>query len=72
MKSNFMKAASVIALSAKAVEGLLQLAPKNRVSEGRTYDAVIATCAEKAKASTIHNPQCDRLLGTLLDGIPGL
>jgi predicted nucleic acid-binding protein len=53
LENNFMKSATVIALTAKSYAALLQLAPKNGVAGGRTYDAVIGTCAEKGKASTV-------------------
>jgi predicted nucleic acid-binding protein len=53
LENNFMKSSTVIALKAKSYEALLQLAPKNGVAGGRTYDAVIGTCAEQAKVSTV-------------------
>jgi hypothetical protein len=53
MENNFMKSATVVALNAKSYEALLQLAPKNGVAGSRTYDAVIGTCAEQGKASTV-------------------
>jgi predicted nucleic acid-binding protein len=53
LENNFMKSATVIALTAKSYAALLQLAPKNGVAGGRTYDAVIGTCAEQGKASTV-------------------
>jgi hypothetical protein len=40
-------------MNAKSHEALLQLAPKNGVAGGRTYDAVIGTCAEQGKTSTV-------------------
>jgi len=53
VENNFMKSATVIALNAKSYEALLQLAPKKGMAGGRTYDAVIGTCAEQGKASTV-------------------
>ena len=53
LDNNFVKSVTVIALTAKSYEALLRLAPKNGVAGGRTYDAVIGTCAEQAKASTV-------------------
>jgi predicted nucleic acid-binding protein len=53
LENNFMKSSTVIALKTKSYEALLQLAPKNGVAGGRTYDAVIGTCAEQAKVSTV-------------------
>jgi len=40
-------------LTAKAYEALLPLASEKRVADGRTYDAVIGTCAEHGKASKV-------------------
>jgi predicted nucleic acid-binding protein len=53
LENNFIKSATVIALNAKSYEVLLQVAPKIGVAGGRTYDAVIGTCAEQGKASTV-------------------
>jgi predicted nucleic acid-binding protein len=53
LENNFMKSATVIALTAKSYAALLQLAPKNNVAGGRTYDAVIGTCDGQGKASTV-------------------
>ena len=40
LENNFLKLATVIALTAKSYETLLLSAPKNNVAGGRTYDAV--------------------------------
>lgn len=53
LETNFLKPATVIALSARSYETLLLHAPKNSVAGGRTYDAVICACAEKGNASTL-------------------
>ena len=53
LDNNFVKSVTVIALTAKAYEALLRLAPEKGVAGGRTYDAVIGTCAERGKASTV-------------------
>ena len=53
LDNNFVKSVTVIALTAKAYEALLRLAPEKGVAGGRTYDAVIGTCAERDKASTV-------------------
>lgn len=53
LENNFMKSASVIALNAKSYTALLRLAPKSGVAGGRTYDAVIGSCAEQGKAATV-------------------
>ena len=53
LDDNFVKSVTVIALTAKSYEALLRLAPEKGVAGGRTYDAVIGTCAERGKASTV-------------------
>ena len=53
LDNNFMKSVTVIALTAKSYEALLRLAPKIGLAGGRTYDAVIGTCAEQGRASTV-------------------
>jgi predicted nucleic acid-binding protein len=53
LDNNFLKSATVIALTVKSYETLLLRAPKNNVAGGRTYDAVIGACAEQGKASTV-------------------
>jgi predicted nucleic acid-binding protein len=53
LDNNFLKLATIMALTAKSYETLLLRAPKNNVAGGRTYDAVIGACAEQGKASTI-------------------
>jgi len=52
LENNFVKLATVIALTAKSYQTLLLRAPKN-VAGGRTYDAVIGRCAEQGKGSTV-------------------
>jgi predicted nucleic acid-binding protein len=53
LENNFLKLATVVALSAKSYETLLLGAPKNNLAGGRTYDAVIGACAVQGKASTL-------------------
>ena len=53
LENNFLKPATAIALNAKLYETLLLRAPKEGVAGGRTYDAVIGTCPEQGKASTV-------------------
>ena len=53
IENNFLKLATVVALRAKTYETLLLRAPKDNVSGGRTYDAVIGACAEQGNASTV-------------------
>jgi predicted nucleic acid-binding protein len=53
LENNFIKLATVIALTAKSYETLLLRSPKNNVAGGRAYDAVIGACAEQGRASTV-------------------
>jgi predicted nucleic acid-binding protein len=53
LENNFLKLATVVALNPKSYETLLLRAPKNGVTGGRIYDAVIDACAEQDKASTV-------------------
>jgi predicted nucleic acid-binding protein len=53
IEANFIKGAKVIVLQAGSYRDLLRQAPRNGVAGGQTYDAVIATCAIKGKASAV-------------------
>src|SRR5262245_32807350 len=53
IENNFLKLATVVALNAKTYETLLMHAPKDNVSGGRTYDAVIGACTAHGNASTV-------------------
>jgi len=53
LDANFMHAGRLVALDAASYRSLLRDAPKGGIGGGRTYDAVIARCAVKAKASTL-------------------
>jgi predicted nucleic acid-binding protein len=53
LDTNFIRARRVIALDAKSYCDLLRRAPGEEVSGGRTYDAVIAACALRARATTL-------------------
>ena len=53
LEANFIKGGRTIALQAGSYQDLLRRAPKDGVAGGQTYDAVIAMCAVKAKASTL-------------------
>ncbi len=50
LRENFQKHARTVALGANDYWSLLRTAPTNGISGGRTYDAVIAACARKARA----------------------
>ena len=53
LEANFIKGAKLIALQVGDYQDLLRQAPKNGIAGGQTYDAVIAVCAIKAKASAL-------------------
>lgn len=53
LESNFMSAARIVALDAKSYRTLLRRAPDEGIAGGRTYDAVIAACALKAKTAVL-------------------
>jgi predicted nucleic acid-binding protein len=50
---NFLRTAKIVILDAAGYSSLLRGAPDARISGGRTYDAVIAACARKAKVQTL-------------------
>ena len=53
LEANFIKGVRMIALQAGDYQDLLRQAPKNGIAGGQTYDAVIAMCAIKTKASAL-------------------
>jgi predicted nucleic acid-binding protein len=53
IEANFMRGVKIVALPAKSYVALLRKAPQDGVSGGRTYDALIAACARRAKAETL-------------------
>jgi len=53
LEGNFIENARVVALDAAGYRSLLRRAGRDGISGGRTYDAVIAECALKAKAATL-------------------
>jgi predicted nucleic acid-binding protein len=53
LEGNFIGHARIVALDAAGYRSLLQRAGRDGISGGRTYDAVIAECALKAKAATL-------------------
>lgn len=48
-----MSLGKIVALEAKSYRALLRRAPRQGVAGGRTYDAIIAECARRAKATTL-------------------
>lgn len=53
LEENFMRTARIIPLDKRAYLALLRRAPQDGIVGGRTYDAVIAACALKAKSPVI-------------------
>ena len=53
VEANFIESAVVVVLTAKAYPTLLRRVVKHTIAGGRTYDAVIAECARKAKAAAL-------------------
>ena len=52
LEANFMSPGKIVALEAKSYRTLLRKAPRQGIAGGRTYDAIIAECARRAKATT--------------------
>ena len=53
VQANFIRSATIVALTAPAYKKLLGRVVKHTIAGGRTYDAVIAECARQAKADTL-------------------
>lgn len=53
LETNFMSTSKIVALDGGSYRALLRQAPEVGVAGGRTYDAVIAACALKAKAAAL-------------------
>jgi predicted nucleic acid-binding protein len=53
LDANFIKQAQVIALDGSSYRALLRRAPRDGIAGGRTYDAVIAECALKARSTAL-------------------
>ena len=53
LEANFLSAARIVALDGKSYRTLLRRAPDDGIAGGRTYDAVIAACVFKAKATVL-------------------
>lgn len=53
LETNFMREAAVVSLSANAYIGLIRRSANDNIAGSRTYDAVIAACARKAKVSSL-------------------
>lgn len=53
LEANFMSQGKIVALEAKSYRALLRKAPRQGIAGGRTYDAIIAECARRAKATTL-------------------
>lgn len=53
IEANFVAGATVTALGARDYVSLLRDLPGTAIAGGRTYDAIIADCAQRAKAATL-------------------
>jgi predicted nucleic acid-binding protein len=53
VETNFIQAARIITLDVRSYRTFLRRARDEGIRGGRTYDAVIATCALKARASAL-------------------
>lgn len=53
MKTNFVEHATIVGLTGRAHVRLIDRLAANDVAGGRSYDAVIAACAEKAGVVTL-------------------
>lgn len=53
LEGNFIDGARIVALDVNGYRSLLRRAGRDGISGGRTYDAVIAECALKARAATL-------------------
>ena len=53
LEASFMGATRVIALDGRSYRALLRRAPRESITGGRTYDAVIAECALRARAAAL-------------------
>ena len=53
LDANFIGLGRIVALDAGAYRTLVRQAPAEGISGGRTYDAVIAACALRGKATTL-------------------
>jgi predicted nucleic acid-binding protein len=53
LEANFMSTGKIVALDARSYRALLRRAPRDGVAGGRTYDAIIAECARRAKDTTL-------------------
>jgi predicted nucleic acid-binding protein len=53
LEGSFMRGAKVVTLDGKSYCSLLRSAPADGIAGGRTYDAVIAACAARAKVKVL-------------------
>ncbi|MGH7821496.1 MAG: PIN domain-containing protein [Candidatus Binatia bacterium] len=53
LEANFIAAGKLVALDARTYRALLREAPRAEIRGGRTYDAVIAACALRAKVGAL-------------------
>lgn len=53
LEENYFAAGQIVTLDGRAYRALLRRAPAEAISGGRVYDAAIADCAVKAKATAL-------------------
>lgn len=53
VEANFVKNATTVALSAAAYIAVVRALARQTIAGGRSYDAVIAECARRARAETL-------------------
>ena len=53
LEGNFISTTKIAVLDGKSYRTLLRQAPANGIVGGKTYDAVIASCALQAKVATL-------------------
>ncbi len=69
LDANFMRAGKAVALDAAAYRTLLRRMVTQGIVGGRTYDAVIARCALRAKASCLLTFNAPHFLGFAAEGL---
>jgi predicted nucleic acid-binding protein len=62
VEENFIQAARIVALDARGYRTLVRRTRYEGIRGGRTYDAVIATCALKARAAVLLTFNADHFL----------
>jgi predicted nucleic acid-binding protein len=69
LEANFMDLGQSIALEPDGYRTLLRAAPERGVSGGRTYDAVIAACAVRGRASVLLTFNASHFVSLRIDAL---